>query len=943
MAKKRIPVIARDGNVNSLNSDMTSEVLYEIPNANMSDKPFLMDVSDRGHAEILDELTDLSANKGAYALREVYSNAHDATVRAGDMSRPIEITIPTVAAATNSLAEKLAMASATTGVEIEYAYVTDHGIGMTEYDLRTYFTQYGGSNKRDDAASVGSKGLGSKAPLSVADFFDVVTSKDGVRTSMHLWRAEDGNYAEVTSSEPCPIDETGTTVKIPVMNPTIGSQMLECAEEIARYNSDANLFVNGKQTSSTLNCEVGSVSCIDGHSYVHVGNVQIGVSQDGSPVSVPAWLSADIFGGRLLPWTSGRTDSRLDVGDGGVRAVLCGIGYKLVAEKERRSYYYAGYSPKSHPACIIEIEPGYLNFTVSRDEIKDDSRKRAMVEALSLAIDDLNLWPVAIRRCAHDFDNLRNILSNRYLRKTDEGWKIVETFTDLALGDGYVLTDDDIELFNDADGHSMLPLLATFDGCDPDGHQARLLAWFSSARNGKSARFHLALPNPHSDLHADANNWNSDMFGWKHGTNPSRGSEGSNSFSPNITVIHDVVKDLPYAQIASVVREDFDPNWSIMVIGGVDEASFAKAEHSIRRHVAYAMGNSVLNERILYVLCDGPVSDTPGEPGCLSESELALLGIMRRHVEVAMLDELAKRCAKEDRERKSTENKKATRKGPKPLGSFYCKVADIDSDKFPTVEDAVVATKEQDGVPSVSTDTLSRSLVNLDELEDTDLVVIGRPDTDLACSTISMQAIVLQKLGLLDGKYNRVIFVPTSHDGSEHVKGTALYAPQVKRLGRQATVLADLRKDWSVERVEGVFDSCPAIIDGGIDIDKAGIVPNEDIIVLMATRDRFVGFGGEWLVTSMKGSIELAEKAFSLVGKDNKFVTSVLRIQTQNPKAKAFVEWMDSVWGVITAYPLSSAIGNSEDSEVAGFLEVMMNGVMRAATDEYERAIGHVA
>lgn len=939
---KGTPIISRDGNVNTLNSDITSEVLYEAPGDNMSDKPFLMDVSERGHAEILDELTDLSANKGAYALREVYSNAHDATAKVGDMGRPIEITIPEVAWRTNSLAEKLALVSGAPDSEIEYAYVTDHGIGMTEYDLRTYFTQYGGSNKRDDASSIGSKGLGSKAPLAVADFFDVTTSKDGIRTSMHLWRAEDGNYAEVTGSEPCPADETGTTIRIPVMNPTIGSQMLECANEIARYNSDAKVIVNGRETSSTLRREVGSISHIDKTDYVHIGSVRIGQGADGSPVSVPVWLAKSVFDTRnFSPWTSDNASgSRIDHGNGGVRAVLCGIGYQLMESRASRSYYYYGNGDSYDPVCIVEVEPGYLNFTVSRDEIKDDARKQVLVDALREAVDSVNLWPIAIKSNAHDIRGFRSILEGRSLRNEGGRWEIVSSLSDLQGGVGYVLTDEDIESFTDADGHSFLPLLATFEGSDPDGHDAKLVAWFSSAYNGKSARFHVAY---HDDSRAsgiDDGNWETDLLSWKYGTNSQRGGDGENSFSPNIETIYKLVDEvIPTSQIASAVRDGFDFGWSLMVIGGVDAKSFSKAEHSIRRHVADAVGRSVLQTKVLYALCEGAVSDDPSSPDCLSDAELALAHSMGGHVEVAMLDDLAKTCAKEDRERRKAAGSKPKRKGLKPLGSFRCAVADIDSEAFADASDVVTATADSMGVPSRSMGTIRYETVDLDDLGHGDLVVLGRPSEE-RMSRIATQTMLLQKMGLIDASYDRITFVPASHDGRVWNKGEAVYAPQVKRLARQVTVLADIREDWAVVRASDIIGSSKFLTTEGVDIDLAGIRPNDMMRVMVATAQTRVGAGGDWLIKNMGSDLGLAKVAFGLYQEDsNRFKAPVMAIKTDDAEAKALTEWMESVWSVVGSYSFAQAISNIDDPDIESFVRNVIGGVMEEATKTYEAAV----
>ena len=265
------------------------------------------------------------------------------------MSRPIEISIPEVAAAGSTLAEKLAMLTSVVDRPLEYALITDHGVGMTEWELRHYFAQYGSSDKRHAAESIGSKGLGSKAPLACADFF-AVSCKGGMRTTMHLWRSNGGNYAEITSSVPCPADETGTTVRIPVTDAVTSQQMLECAHEIAKRNIDATIVINGHECRGELGCEQDATYLHDGTQYVFLGSLRIGVDQNGDAVTVPAWVDAELLDSPafITPTTDWHAYTRSGaVSSSGVEAVLCGVGYALPT---------GGTEPAaSHPALIVGV------------------------------------------------------------------------------------------------------------------------------------------------------------------------------------------------------------------------------------------------------------------------------------------------------------------------------------------------------------------------------------------------------------------------------------------------------------------------------------------------------------------------------------------------------------------------------------------------------------
>lgn len=391
----------KDANITKSNSDINEEILFGAP----STGPFLMDVSVDGHAELIQELTDASRDKGAYAIREAISNAFDATLKAGDPTRPVEVTIPDrvsgVARDTDSLARKMNIL----GDDRHYASITDHGIGMTADELRENFAQYGNSDKRGSGA-IGSKGLGSKAPLACADFFEVISTKGGITTTMLLWREDGGNYAKVVS-EKRTRKESGTTVRIPVTSEDTRSQMERQLTLIAGWNIRFNLVAKVGTTdlrTNRLGTEVGNVYTVtmgfgkpshfwhdtkmapSTETFIYMGKVAIGQSSDGEDVIVDMWRNYDSIRGDINDPDGFRDGASIDINLMGVRYPLLRDG--AVGSSDDMS--------SSHVDYIIGCEPGYLNFTVSRDDIKEDDAWRLFVSSLREGIAKFDQRPVVV-------------------------------------------------------------------------------------------------------------------------------------------------------------------------------------------------------------------------------------------------------------------------------------------------------------------------------------------------------------------------------------------------------------------------------------------------------------------------------------------------------------------------------------------------------------------
>lgn len=369
-------VLTRDQNkVGNLDGAYDTKNLYSAKQEESVD----MGVADGAMSLLLEMLSDVSSNRGAYVLREAYSNAYDATKATGDMTLPIEIVIPESTDFEDGITAKLMRLDGIGGLTSQtcpVVTVTDHGIGMSKEDVEHYFLQYGGSKKRNSQETIGSKGLGSKAPLAVTDTFEVRTRQNGIETRAVITRKPNKNVARITTE---PTDEpNGTTVVIPVMDENTIRQMRECADSLMAYNVDANLVVNGKEAR-----RIGDIEGV-----LHIGRVKVGTDEKGTPIEFDTyWAESDIctmardekmrkmattvtnhkpvYHPYLVPIEPKRS--------AGINVVIGGYPYTMPdgMGNVRTSRY--GYYGGRRGYWYVIGDPGYLNFTPSRDEIKQDA------------------------------------------------------------------------------------------------------------------------------------------------------------------------------------------------------------------------------------------------------------------------------------------------------------------------------------------------------------------------------------------------------------------------------------------------------------------------------------------------------------------------------------------------------------------------------------------
>lgn len=180
-----------------------------------------MKFDENSIAHLMSVLIDLYSDPVMAVIREYSTNALDAHVAAGE-TRPIEVETP------SSLRPIFV--------------VRDFGIGMSEQTILENFSRYGWSSKRESDEQVGMLGLGCKSALSLTSQFTMVSTHQGLRTTVLITRNENGAGA-VQVVESIETDEpNGTEVRIPVPNWTSFSARVV---DFFQYWNEGTVLVDG--------------------------------------------------------------------------------------------------------------------------------------------------------------------------------------------------------------------------------------------------------------------------------------------------------------------------------------------------------------------------------------------------------------------------------------------------------------------------------------------------------------------------------------------------------------------------------------------------------------------------------------------------------------------------------------------------------------------------
>lgn len=226
---------------------------------NLTGEKVRFSLDENSLAHLHSVLSDLYSDREMAVLRELSTNGYDAQIEAG-YDGPVEVELPSALTPTLN--------------------IVDHGVGMSVDDLYNIYSKYGASTKRDSDAYTGMLGLGSKAPLALADSFTVTSVKDGVRVVAMVTKSPEG-IGELTIIDTVATDDaSGTTISIPTNE---RNSLADKAEQLFRFWDPGTVIVNGRPPESMAGEQISDdmmVSFTLDRDYVVMGNVPY-------PVEIP--------------------------------------------------------------------------------------------------------------------------------------------------------------------------------------------------------------------------------------------------------------------------------------------------------------------------------------------------------------------------------------------------------------------------------------------------------------------------------------------------------------------------------------------------------------------------------------------------------------------------------------------------------------------------------
>lgn len=170
-----------------------------------------MGIAKEFEGHVMDMLATLYSNPKQAVLREYCTNARDAHIEVGSTAA-IEVTLP--------------------GPLSSVLSIKDYGVGLSEEDIASIYSQYGASTKRGTNDQNGTFGIGCKSAFAYADQFTVVSTKNGEQLTVVVSRESDGG-GNMKVLQRVKVDTPdGTEVQIPAKR---GDNFVKEADELFRY------------------------------------------------------------------------------------------------------------------------------------------------------------------------------------------------------------------------------------------------------------------------------------------------------------------------------------------------------------------------------------------------------------------------------------------------------------------------------------------------------------------------------------------------------------------------------------------------------------------------------------------------------------------------------------------------------------------------------------
>ena len=297
-------------------------------------------INTQAKHKLIHLLTNLYADPLTSMVREIIFNAIDATRLIPIAQRqPIDIHLPSK-------------------TEPFFA-VTDHAGGMSPQEVKNVYLNYGTSTKDHNSQQIGADGLGAKAPLSYTQTFVVTTVKDQQETTGVINLQQVQLYITKSSAA------NGTRVKIPLSNDW---DIHDFYAAVATY---AVMPLPGIQFTG--------LQSVQKEFYPYGGVIPCGTIQVAQKKLSVYWRYTAFLDRMSKHFFNGFSWLYRELHDNGDRdldslftisAVLGGFEYPLSSPQNQ-------YLPEDE--FIIEVQPGIVNFSSSRDEIVPDAKKKQLL------------------------------------------------------------------------------------------------------------------------------------------------------------------------------------------------------------------------------------------------------------------------------------------------------------------------------------------------------------------------------------------------------------------------------------------------------------------------------------------------------------------------------------------------------------------------------------
>lgn len=127
--------------------------------------------------------------------------------------------------------------------------IRDFGPGIPHDKIGPIYGVFGNSTKREDGSVTGGFGLGSKAPFSYTDNFEVVSNHGGVKSVYRVSKSsmEKGGKPSIDTMVQVPTEETGIRVTIPVKSHYDSQKFKDHIEEVLVLG-EIRAVINGAET-----------------------------------------------------------------------------------------------------------------------------------------------------------------------------------------------------------------------------------------------------------------------------------------------------------------------------------------------------------------------------------------------------------------------------------------------------------------------------------------------------------------------------------------------------------------------------------------------------------------------------------------------------------------------------------------------------------------------